>query len=116
MRHQNVLVFTNSTTDLRILNWNVSTVNHIETAIEALQLQPYKVVAMSKEISKTDQLKLRALASILCSEVILVAYTDEASLSETVISAYKSQKKPRNTINYLDNSFEIALANSLNFK
>lgn len=113
MRHLEVLVFTENTTLPKILNWNVSTVNNVETAIEKLQQRPYKVVAISKDMPKTDQLKLRRLTSLLFDTVILVEYTNDSMLADTVTRAYWSRNKPNTERNYLDNSFEMRLANSI---
>ncbi|MEW4924632.1 hypothetical protein [Algibacter sp. 2305UL17-15] len=114
MRHLEVLVLTNSTKVPRILNWKVSTVSNVEIAIEKLQERPYKVVAISTEIAESDKLKLYRLASVLFDNQILVEYTDDSTLEETVKSAYWSKNKPGNASHYLDNSFEIKLANSIN--
>lgn len=114
MRHLEVLVLTNSTTIPRILNWKVSVVQTTEIAIEQLQQRPYKVVAISKEISDIDKLKLSTLMPVLFSDVVLVEYTTEATIAETVKTAYWSKNKPARSSNYLDNSFEIKLANSIN--
>jgi len=113
MRHSEVLVITQNTKTPRILNWKVSTVNNVETAIEKLQQRPYKVVAISSEISETDQLKLSRLITILFDEIILVTYSDVSTLSEKVSRSYWSKKTPNATSNYLDNSFEMKLASSI---
>ncbi len=114
MKHLEVLVVTKNTTLPRILNWKVSTVNNVETAIEKLQQRPYKVVAISDKIDKTDKIKLQQLAPVLFNNVLLVDYSEEANLSDKVKSAYWSKNKPGVRRNFLDNSFEIKLANSIN--
>jgi hypothetical protein len=113
MRHLEVLVFTKSTTTPSVLNWKVTTVNEMETVIEKLQQRPYKVVAISKDMSDTDKLKLRRLASVLFNQLILVDYDDEATLADTVKTAYWSKNKPDAARHYLDNAFELKLANSI---
>ena len=114
MKHLEVLVVTKNTTDLKVLNWKVSTVTNVETAIEKLQNRPYQVVAISNDISKTDRAKLDQIVALLFTNTILVAYTNETTLAEQVKSAYWSKNKPGASRNYLDNSFEIKLACSLN--
>jgi len=116
MKHLEVLVLTSSTSVSKILNWKVSSVNNVETAIEKLQQRPYKVVAISKEISKTDRTKLNRITSVLFDELIVVDFKSDSALAETVKAAYWSKNKPAATPNYLDNSFEIKLANSINLK
>ncbi|WP_034045510.1 hypothetical protein [Wocania ichthyoenteri] len=114
MRHLEALVLTNSTTIPRILNWKVSTVSNVETIIEKLQQRPYKVLVISTEISESDKKKLYRLTSVLFENIILVEYTDDSNLEEAVKTAYWSNNKPGNSRNYLDNSFEIKLANRIN--
>lgn len=111
MRHLEVLVFTNSTIVPRILNWKVSTVSNVEIIIEKLQQRPYKVLAISTKISQSDKKKLYRLKSVLFENIILVEYTDNSNLEEAVKTTYWSKNKPDNSRNYLDNSFEIKLAN-----
>lgn len=114
MRHLEVLVFTKNTTTPRILNWKVSTANNVETAIEKLQQRPFKVVAISSDISDSDKMKLNRLASILFDAIIMVEYSNETDLAKKVKTAYWSKNKPGYANTYLDNSFEIKLANSIN--
>lgn len=52
MRHLNALVVTQNTTMTKILNWQVSTVTNVETAIEKLYQQAYKVLAISKDTNE----------------------------------------------------------------
>ena len=113
MKHLDLLVVTKNTNVPRILNWKVSTVNQVETAIENLQQKPYKVVAISTDITESDKKKLYRLSSVLFDDVILVEYTDDSTLEEAVKTAYWSKNKPGLERNYLDNSFEIKLANSI---
>ena len=114
MKHLEVLVVTEKTIISKILNWKMDTVKCVESAIEKLHQCPYKVVAVSNDIKEIDKLKLAQIISVLFNEVIFVTYNEELSLSETVKSAYWSKNKPRVNRTYLDNSFEIKLANSLN--
>lgn len=111
MRHLEILVLTNSTSIPRILNWKVSTVSNVEIIIEKLQQRPYKVLAISTKVSESDKKKLYRLKSVLFENIILVEYTDNSNLEEAVKTAYWSKNKPDNPRNYLDNSFEIKLAN-----
>ena len=113
MKHLEVLVFTKSTTTPKILNWKVSTVDNVETVIENLQQRPYKVVAISKEISAIDKIKLNRLASLLFDTLIVVEYNNEADLTEKVNTGYWSKNKPGSSNTYLDNAFEIKLTNSI---
>lgn len=114
MRHLEVLVVTKNTTKPRILNWKVSTVSHVETALETLQQRPYKVVAISNTITEIEKIKFNKIVSILWSDVIIVAYNHDDTLAEIVKAAYWSTNKPRADRNYLDNSFDIKLASSIN--
>jgi hypothetical protein len=114
MRHLEVLVFTKNTTTVRILNWQVSIVNNVETAIEKLQQRPYKVLAISKQISELETIKLQQLAPVLFNNVIVVEYAEDSTLEEKIKTAYWSKNSPRVERVYLDNSFAIKLANSLN--
>lgn len=116
MRHLEVLVVSKDTTVSRILNWKISTVYTIEIAIEKMQQRPYNVVAISNKFNIEDKAKLSQIISILYDEAILVEYDDDKTLAETVKAAYWSANKPKNQNNYLDNSFEIKLANSINLK
>ncbi|AUC81420.1 hypothetical protein [Lacinutrix sp. Bg11-31] len=113
MKHLEVLVVTKYTTTQRILNWQVFTVDTIETAIEKLQQQPYKVVAISHNFNEVDKRKLNQILSILDNTIILVEYNNDKSLSETVKASYWPKNKPGAERNYLDNWFEIKLANSI---
>lgn len=114
MRHLKTLVVTESTTMPKILNWQVSTVSNVETAIEKLHQQPYNVLAISEEINEIDRNKLKKIITVLFPEAIVVTYKEETTLSENVKKAYWSKNKPGAQRNYLDNSFEIKLACSLN--
>jgi len=114
MKHLEVLVVTKKTTSVRILNWKVSTVTDAETAIETLQHHPFQVVAISHSISELDRNKLIQLAPVLFSSAILMEFKDENNLSEQVKTAYWSKRRPDSKRNYLDNSFEITLAHSIN--
>ncbi|WP_452219586.1 hypothetical protein [Lacinutrix salivirga] len=115
MKHLEVLVLTEKTTVPKILNWKVSIVNTIETAIEKLQQKPYKVVAVSKAIDAVEIRKLIQLLPIITSDTILVKYNSDKSLEEVVKTAYWSKNKPNAKRKVLDNSFEIKLANSIQF-
>ncbi|WP_428740352.1 hypothetical protein [Tenacibaculum sp.] len=114
MRHLKTLVVTKNTTMPKILNWQVSTVSNVETAIEKLYQQPYKVLAISKDTKDIDKNKLQKIITVLFPESIIVEYKDEAALSESVKQGYWSKNKPEMQRNYLDNSFEMKLACSLN--
>ena len=114
MRHLNALVVTQNTTMAKILNWQVSTVTNVETAIEKLHQQAYKVLAISKDIKEIDKNKLQKIITVLFPEAIIVEYKDETTLSESVKQGYWSKNKPGIQRNYLDNSFEMKLACSLN--
>lgn len=116
MKHLEVLVITKNTTTPRVLNWKVSTVNNVEIAIEKLQQKPYKVVVISTEIEAVDKLKLCRLIAVLFDHQIVVEYTDDKTLAETVKRAYWSKNRPGRSSDYLDNSFEIKLANSIHLK
>ncbi|MDG5491581.1 hypothetical protein [Psychroserpens sp. SPM9] len=113
MRHLEVLVFTKNTTTPNILNWNVSTVTDVETAIEKLQQRPYKVVAISEAMSNSDKMKLNRLISIISDTMIVVNYNEGTDLAQKVKTAYWSKNKPGAARQYLDNAFEIQLANSI---
>lgn len=113
MKHLEVLIITENNTRPKILNWKVSIVNNIETAIEKLQQQSYKVIVISNSFNKMDKKKLRQITTFY-NDVILVDYNDNKNLAEIVKRAYWLRNKPDNKSNYLDNSFEIKLANSLN--
>ncbi|WP_225036964.1 hypothetical protein [Winogradskyella sp. SM1960] len=114
MRHLKVLVVTRDTTIPKVLNWKVSTVNAVEIAIEKLQQQAYNVVAISNTFNIEDKSKLSQVISILYDDATLVEYTDNKTISETVKTSYWRKNKPNTQSNYLDNSFEIKLANSIN--
>ncbi len=114
MRHLEVLVVSKDTTIPRILNWKVSTVDTIEMAIEKIQQRPYNVVAISNKFNRIDKVKLSQVVSVLSDNAILVEYTDNKILAETVKAAYWRANKPSSQSNYLDNSFEITLANRIN--
>ena len=113
MRHLEVLVVTEKTTETRVLNWKVSTVTDVETAIENVQQRPYQVVAISNTISEMDRTKLHLILPVLYNDILVVDYIDDANVSEIVKNAYWGKNKPHATRNYLDNSFEMTLANSL---
>jgi DNA-binding NtrC family response regulator len=113
MRHLEVLVVTEKTTETRVLNWKVSTVTDVETAIENVQQRPYQVVAISNTISEMNRTKLHLILPVLSNDILVVDYTADANVSEIVKNAYWSKNKPHATRNYLDNSFEMTLANSL---
>ncbi|WP_028891957.1 hypothetical protein [Tenacibaculum sp. 47A_GOM-205m] len=114
MRHLKTLVVTKNTTMPKILNWQVSTVSNVETAIEKLYQQSYSVLAISEGINEIDRNKLKKIITVLFPEAIVVVYKNETTLSENVKKAYWSKNKPGAQRNYLDNSFEIKLAYSLN--
>jgi hypothetical protein len=114
MRHLEVLVVTPQTTTSKILNWKVSNVSNVEIAIEKLQQRPYKVVAINKTIAAIDKTKFKQIATILNTDAIVVEYTDDNTLADTVKRAYWSTHTPQRERNYLDNAFEIKLANSIN--
>ncbi|WP_162880258.1 hypothetical protein [Mariniflexile rhizosphaerae] len=114
MKHSEVLVVTENTTTPKILNWKVSTVNNVETAIEKLQNQSFKVVAISTNMSQIDKNKLQQMVAILSTNVVYVEYPDEERIAHIVNAAYWAKNKPNFKRRYLDNSFEIKLAYSLN--
>lgn len=114
MRHLEVLVITKDTTTPKILNWKVSTVNNVETAIEKLQAQPYAILAISNTIDEIDKIKVQQIAPVLSKQIIVVSYNIDSLLSEIVKTAYWSKNKPDVAREYLDNAFELQLANSLN--
>lgn len=114
MKHLEVLVITKNTTIPKILNWKVSTINNVETAIEKLQVQPYAILAISNTIDEIDKVKVQQIAPVLSKHTIVVDYTSDNLLSEIVKTAYWSKNKPDATRAYLDNAFELQLANSLN--
>ncbi|TDQ25561.1 hypothetical protein [Tenacibaculum caenipelagi] len=114
MRHLKTLVVTKNTTMPKILNWQVSTVSNVETAIEKLYQQTYKVLAISKDTKEIDKNKLQKIITVLFPEAIIVEYKDEAALSKSVKQGYWSKNKPEMKRNYLDNSFEMKLSCSLN--
>lgn len=114
MKHSEVLVVTENTTTPKILNWKVSTVNNVETAIEKLQNQSFKVVAISTNMSQIDKNKLQQMVAILFTNVVYVEYQDEEAIAHIVNTAYWAKNKPNFKRRYLDNSFEIKLAYSLN--
>lgn len=113
MRHSEVLVITENTTTPTILNWKVSTVSSVDSAIEKVQLRPYKVVAIANTFKDAEKAKLRQIVQILDEKLIVVEYTDESSLTLNVKTAYFANKKLNSKSNYLDNSFELKLATSL---
>ncbi|AZJ31663.1 hypothetical protein SAMN05444344_2401 [Tenacibaculum mesophilum] len=114
MRHLKTLVVTKNTTKPKILNWQVSTVPDVETAIEKLHQQIYKVLAISKDTKEVEKNKLQKIITVLFPEAIIVEYKDETALSESVKQGYWSKNKPEIQRNYFDNSFEMELAASLN--
>ncbi|MDE1206751.1 hypothetical protein [Tenacibaculum larymnensis] len=113
MRHLNALVVTQNTTMAKILNWQVSTVTNVETAIEKLHQQAYKVLAVSKDTNEIDKNKLQKIITVLFPSAILVEFSNESTLSESVKNGYWSKNKPQLQRSYLDNSFDIELASSL---
>ncbi|WP_440121610.1 hypothetical protein [Tenacibaculum sp. Ill] len=113
MRHLNALVVTQNTTMAKILNWQVSTVTNVETAIEKLHQQTYNVLAISKETKEVDKNKLQKIITVLFPNAILVEFNNESTLSESVKNGYWSKNKPQLKRSYLDNSFDIELASSL---
>ncbi|WGH76458.1 hypothetical protein P8625_04670 [Tenacibaculum tangerinum] len=113
MKHLKTLVVTKSSAVPKILNWQVSTVVTIETAIEKLYEQTYSVVAISKETNEIDKNKLQKIGTLLFPDVTIVEFANESKLSESVKNGYWSKHKPLLQRSYLDNSFEIELANSL---
>lgn len=113
MRHLNVLVITPKITELKILNWKVSKVETIEAAIEAILQNPFKVIAISKDCVKSDILKIHKIASLLSDTIPVVEFKDTTDFSKHVNSAYWSIHKPGYAKRYLDNSFEIKLAQHL---
>ncbi|MEP5253523.1 MAG: hypothetical protein ABJL43_09340 [Maribacter dokdonensis] len=110
MRHLEVLVVTKSTTNPRILNWKVSTVRHVEQVIEHLQQHHFAVVALSSTLSEPDKKKLNTLLPLLKEDLVLVEYTEDSNLAETVKAAYWKTKLPNAQTNYLDNSLVLNLA------
>jgi len=113
MRHLKTLVVAQNTTVPKILNWQVSTVPNIETAIEKLYQQTYNVLAVSKETKEVDKNKLQKIITVLFPTTILVEFNNEPTLSESVKNGYWSKNKPQLQRSYLDNSFDIELASSL---
>ena len=113
MRHLKTLVVTENTTVPKILNWQVSTVPNVETAIEKLYQQAYNVLAISKETNEIDKKKLQKIITVLFPNAILVEFSNESTLSESVKSGYWTKNKPQLQRSYLDNSFDIELASSL---
>lgn len=113
MKHLGVLVITAEAKIPSILNWKVSTVDTVETAIEKIQQRPYNVVAISYAFNEADKLKLSRILPIVYEDAILVEYSDLQSLSEHVKAAYRRKNKPNSRLKYLDNSFEIKFANSI---
>lgn len=113
MRHLKTLVVSQNTTVPKILNWQVSTVPNIETAIEKLYQQTYNVLAISKDTSEIDKSKLQKIITVLFPNAIIVEFTNESKLSKSVKNGYWSKNKPKLQRSYLDNSFDIELASSL---
>lgn len=113
MRHSEVLVVTKNTTTPSIINWKVSTTNNVDTAIEKVQQRPYKVVAISNTYTEAERLKLRQILTVLKNQAIILEYKDELTLETEVKTAYFANKKLNFGSSYLDNSFEIKLANRL---
>ncbi|CAM1362164.1 conserved hypothetical protein [Tenacibaculum sediminilitoris] len=113
MRHLKTLVVTKNITAPKILNWEVSAVNNIETAIEKLYQQAYNVLAISKETEEINKSKLRKIITVLFPNTILVEFREISKLSESVKNGYWSKNKPELQRSYLDNSFDIELASSL---
>ncbi len=114
MRHLKTLVLTQSATLPKVLNWEVLKVANVETAIEKLHQNTYQVVAISKDLDSKNQNKLDKIVSLLFPEVIVVKYESAETLSKNIKQAYWSKNKPTLKRSYLDNSFEIQLANKLN--
>lgn len=113
MRHLKTLVVCQNTTAPKILNWQVSTVPNVETAIEKLYQQTYKVLAISKDTNEIDKKKLQKIITVLFPHAILVEFSNESALSNSVKNGYWSKNRPKLQRSYLDNSFDIELASSL---
>ncbi|GGH42224.1 hypothetical protein IA57_12045 [Mangrovimonas yunxiaonensis] len=113
MRHLKTLVVTKHATRPSILNWQVLTVDNVETAIEKFQQDTYHVLAISENINETDSNKLKKIITMLSPEAIILDYKDEGILSDEVKTAYWSKNKPGMQRRYLDNAFDIKLACSL---
>lgn len=113
MIHQEVLVITDKNTSPKILNWKVSTVDAVETAIEKLQYNTYKIIALSNSLPRTEKSKLKRITTILFENTIVVKFSNNLTLPEKINRAYWSKNKPKKNY-YLDNSFEIKLASSIN--
>lgn len=113
MRHLEVLVVTPKTTIPKVLNWKVTMVNTAEIAIEKIQQKPYQVIAISSKVNEFENNKLNQIAKLLSKDILVVNFDDVANLSNTIKRAYWTKNKPNTTGNYLDNSFEIKLANSI---
>lgn len=113
MRHLKSLVVTTNTAMPKILNWQVSTVPNVETAIEKLYQQAYKVIAVSKETNEIDKSKLQKIITVLFPNTVLVEFGSESTLAENVKKGYWSKNKPQLQRSYIDNSFDIELASSL---
>lgn len=114
MRHLEVLVVTEKTTKVKVLNWKVSVVNNVEIAIEKLQQRSYKVVAISDEISKTDKSKLQQIINVLFENITVIVYNNDETLAKMIKNAYWNKYRPNVDNKYLDNAFEIQLAYKLN--
>ncbi|GAA3559600.1 hypothetical protein [Snuella lapsa] len=114
MKQLEVLVITKNKEVPRIMNWKVSAADTVEKAIERLQLQPFKVVAILSSADEIDKKKLKQIASVLYDTMMVSEYDDDTNLSERVKAAYWSKKWPIRQNSYLDNAFDLELAYRLN--
>ena len=112
MRHLEVLVVSKNTIPTKV-NWKITNLSLVEKAIEQLYHHKYKVVAIAADVDSIEKKKLQQLLKRSFSEIPVTEFNNANNLAEAIHTAYWSKKRTYNKNTFLDNSFELQLANKL---
>ena len=116
MRHLEVLVVYPFKENIKVSNWKVTTVENVETALEKIQSNTFKVLAIYTKLDEFEKSRLKKLSNILDENIQTLEFDNYNELETSVKRLYWDHGNHQFKSVVHDNSFGLELSDVIKFK
>ena len=116
MRRLEVLVVYPFKENIKVSNWKVTTVENVETALEKIQSNTFKVLAIYTKLDEFEKSRLKKLSNILDENIQTLEFDNYNELETTVKRLYWDHGNHQFKSVVHDNSFGLELSDVIKFK
>jgi len=107
LNKQLLVVHTNASAESRIVNWQTTTANTADRAVEKMQSISFDLIAVESGFTAQEKGMIAKIASIQQPEVVVFFYDDVAEVEAKALEIEREQKAQlRHSFSITDNAFE----------